>query len=93
MANFLKKLTPTFVPIAFGIFDRLRRDWNHNGNIRKNDKNTEKLSTLEHLMVRLEKKIQFNRETFEKALRGVHIWLLLNSALLVAILVKLFFFN
>ena len=41
-------------------------------------------------MVRLEKKVQQNRDYYQKSIKGVRIWLAINSALLIAILVKLF---
>jgi hypothetical protein len=69
-----------------------RRDVNHNGNIRKVDKTAEKMATMEHMMVRLEKKIQVNRETYEKIANRILIWSAINSALLIAIAVKIFFY-
>jgi pyruvate/oxaloacetate carboxyltransferase len=87
-----RRFMPTFLPLAFEIFRHFKRDLNHNGNIRKADKSTEKLATMEHMLVRLEKKIQHNRETYEKIAGRVYFWLLINSAMLIAILVKLFFY-
>jgi hypothetical protein len=87
-----RRFMPTFIPLAFELFRHFKRDMAHNGNIRKTDKTSEKMATMEHLLVRLEKKIQNNRETFERISGKITIWLALNSILLIGILVKLFFF-
>ncbi|MDI3503726.1 MAG: hypothetical protein PWP64_662 [Candidatus Cloacimonadota bacterium] len=87
-----KRFIPTFVPFAFELMRHFIRDFNHNGNIRKNDKSGEKLATLEHMLVRLERNIQHNRESSEKIAVRVYCWLFINSIMLVAILIKLFFF-
>jgi hypothetical protein len=50
------------------------------------------MATIEHMLVRLERKIQNNRDTYLKIANKVTIWLIINSALLVTILIKLFFF-
>jgi len=71
---------------------QFRRDTNHNQNIKKNDKSQEKLGTIEHLLLRLEKKVQFNRDVYVKSFSQLRIWLAVNSVILVAIAVKLFFF-
>jgi len=49
------------------------------------------MATVEHMLVRLERKIQQNRETYEKIATRIQIWLAINSVLLIAIAVKLFF--
>lgn len=85
----LKKLI-TFVPLAFEVMRHLKRDTNHNSNIRKSDKTAEKIATVEHLLVRLEKKVQMNREVYQRIARNVMIWLGLNSLVLVLIVLKLF---
>ena len=87
-----KRFIPTFIPLAYEVIKHLRRNNNHNQNIRKTDKTAEKIGTLEHLMVRLEKKVQNNREVYEKHFAQLRWWLIINSALMVAIAVKLFFF-
>ncbi len=87
-----RRFMPAFIPLAFELFRHFKRDVNHNGNIRKSDKSTEKLATLEHMLVRLEKKIQHNRETYEKIANRIMIWLALNSLVLIAIAVKLFLY-
>jgi len=92
MAAGFKRFMPAFIPLAFELFRHYRRDLNHNGNIRKADKSAEKLATMEHMMVRLEKKIQQNRETYESIANKILIWLAINSILLIGIAVKLFFF-
>ena len=84
------RFMPAFIPLLFELLRHLRRDMSHNGNIRKTDKTMEKIATMEHLLVRLEKKIQHNRETYEKIALRITFWLALNSLLLIAIVLKLF---
>jgi len=83
---------PAFIPLMFEVFRHFKRDLSHNDNIRKTDKSAEKMATIEHMLVRLERKIQNNRDTYLKIANKVTIWLIINSALLVTILIKLFFF-
>lgn len=87
-----RRFIPAYIPLAFELIRHFRRDVSHNGNIRKTDKTTEKMATMEHMLVRLEKKIQVNRETYEKIAGRVIIWLAINSVLLIGIAVKLFFY-
>lgn len=87
----LKRFLPAYIPLAFELLRHFRRDVNHNGNIRKADHSADKMATMEHMLVRLEKKIQVNRETYESIATKVLIWLGINSALLIAIAVKVFF--
>lgn len=93
MSFFSSKYLPAFIPVLWSLLKHFQRDLSHNSNIRKTDKTMEKISTVEHMLVRLEKRIQLNRETFEKMARRVFIWLAINSALLIAILIKLFFYS
>ncbi|HNX37641.1 MAG TPA: hypothetical protein PL124_08270 [Candidatus Cloacimonadota bacterium] len=85
-----KKLIPTFIPLAFEVIRHLKRDNSHNNNIRKTDKTAEKIATVEHLLVRLEKKVQLNREVYMRFARSVMIWLALNSVALILIILKVF---
>ena len=86
-----RRFLPAYLPLVFELFRHFRRDLSHNGNIRKTDKTAEKMATVEHMLVRLERKIQQNRETYEKIATRIQIWLAINSVLLIAIAVKLFF--
>ncbi len=88
----LSRFMPAFIPLLFELFRQFRRNVSHDESIRKTDKSAEKLATIEHMMVRLERKVQHNRDTYMQIARRVTIWLIINSALLVAILVKLCFF-
>lgn len=92
MSKVFNRFMPAFIPLLFEVMRHLRRDSNHNSNIKKNDRTTEKLGTIEHLMVRLEKKVQLNRDVYNKSFNQLRWWLIINSALLIAILVKLFFY-
>ncbi|MCB5264941.1 MAG: hypothetical protein PHT37_01325 [Candidatus Cloacimonetes bacterium] len=88
----LSRFMPAFIPLMFEVFRHFKRDLSHNDSIRKTDKSVEKMATIEHMLVRLERKIQHNRETYIKIANRVTLWLIINSALLVTILIKLFFF-
>ncbi len=90
-AKFWNRLIPAFVPLAFELFRQFKRNGNHNKDIKKFDKTQEKLSTIEHLMVRLEKKVLSNRDDFKRMSLNLQIWLVINTALLIAIFIKLFF--
>ncbi|MDD4309913.1 MAG: hypothetical protein PHO32_05990 [Candidatus Cloacimonetes bacterium] len=92
MAKGLSRFIPTFIPLVFELVRHFKRDTSHNQNIRKNDKTQDKLATMEHLMVRLEKKVQLNRDVYIKSFNQLRFWLALNSVLLVAIFVKVFFY-
>ncbi|MBW6514751.1 MAG: hypothetical protein K0B87_08350 [Candidatus Syntrophosphaera sp.] len=87
----MKKLLPAFIPIAWQFANHLKRNLNHNNDIRKFDKTGDKLETIENLIVRLEKKALGNREEVRKANARLQIWLAINSSLLIAIVIKLFF--
>ncbi|MCB5267080.1 MAG: hypothetical protein PHU99_05765 [Candidatus Cloacimonetes bacterium] len=91
-ANGFRRFIPAYIPLALELFRHFRRDVNHNGNIRKSDKSAEKMATMEHMLVRLEKKIQVNRETYEKIANKILIWCAINSILLISIAVKIFFY-
>lgn len=86
----MNKMIPAFIPLAFELVRHLRRDASHNSNIKKTDKAAEKIATVEHLLVRLEKKVQLNREVYMKIATRVMIWLGVNSAILILVLLKVF---
>lgn len=92
MAVGFRRFLPAYLPLAFELFRHFKRDLNHNGNIRKADHTSEKIATVEHMLVRLEKKIQHNRDTYEKIANRIYLLLSFNSVLLIAILVKIFFY-
>ena len=91
MAGSLKKLLPAFIPLVMEVMSHVKRDASHNSNIKKIDKTEEKLATIENLVVRLEKKVITNRDEIKAMNIKLQIWLVLNSAMLIAILVKLLF--
>jgi glycerophosphoryl diester phosphodiesterase len=92
MASAFSRFIPAFIPLVFELARQFKRDNNHNSNIKKTDKTAEKMGNLEHLMVRLEKKVQLNRDVYNKSFNQLRLWLFLNTALLIAIVVKLFFY-
>lgn len=89
MAKSFKSLI-AFIPLGFELMRQMRRNSNHDSDIRKKDKTAEKISTVEHLLVRLEKKVQNNREVFQKTANKIYLWLAINSTLLILVLLKLF---
>lgn len=86
------RFIPAFIPLVYEVAKHMRRDVNHNQNIKKNDKTTEQLGTLEHMMMRLERKVQNNRDIYQKTFSQVKWWLIINSAVLIAIAIKVFFY-
>lgn len=92
MASAFNRFIPAFIPLVFELVRQFKRDNNHNSNIKKTDKTAEKMGNLEHLMVRLEKKVQLNRDVYNKSFNQLRLWLFVNTALLIAIVVKLFFY-
>ncbi len=86
-----KKLIPAFIPLVMEIVSHIKRDTSHNNDIKKFDKTQEQLSTIENLVVRQEKKLLSTRDEMKAANLRLQIWLLVNSALLIAIVIKLFF--
>lgn len=89
MAKKISRYIPTFIPLVWEMLKLFNRNNKHDQNIKKKDHTAEKIGSLEHLMVRLEKKVQQNREIYRKCFNKVIIWLCINSILLIAILVKL----
>ena len=61
-----KRYLPSFITIVFELLEHWKRDSAHNSNIKKLDKTSEQLGTIEHMLVRLEKKIQYNRDLVDK---------------------------
>lgn len=92
MAKSFSKFIPAFIPLFFELFRQYKRSFSHDGNIRKSDKTAEKIATVEHMLVRLEKKIQMNRETYEKIASRILTWLAINSIILIAVAIKIFFY-
>lgn len=85
-----KKFIPAFIPLAFELLRQVKRNNHHDSNIRKTDKTAEKIATVEHLLVRLEKKVQANREVYSKTASRIYIWMAGNSILLILIGLKVF---
>ncbi len=86
----LKRFIPSFIPLVFELIQHFNRNKAHDQNIKKLDKTQEKLSTVEHMLVRLEKKIQTNRDEIQKLTIRIHIYLVANFIVLVAVLLKVF---
>ncbi|MCB5246949.1 MAG: hypothetical protein LHW57_02845 [Candidatus Cloacimonetes bacterium] len=87
----IRKLLPAFFPVAMEIFRHFKRDFSHNNNIKKFNESEEKLATIENLIVKVEKKALINREEIRAFKTQFVVWAVINSALLIAIFVKLFF--
>lgn len=54
--SMFKKFIPAFIPLAYELVRQVRRNSSHNSEIKKFDKAGEQLNTIEHLIVRLEKR-------------------------------------
>ena len=83
-----KSFLPSFITIAFELMEHWKRDTAHNSNIKKLDKTAEQLGTIENMLVRLEKKIQANREIVDKLRFQLQISMAANLVLLLVILLK-----
>ena len=86
----IKKFLPSFILLFIELMSHWKRDFSHNSNIKKIDKTTEQLGTIEHMLVRLEKKIQQNRDMVDKLKFQLAFSMLVNLLLLVVILLKVF---
>ncbi len=84
-----KSFLPSFITIAFELMQHWKRDYAHNNNIKKLDKTTEKLGTIENMLLRLEKKIQANRNLINRLQQILFVSLGANLILLLIILIKL----
>jgi hypothetical protein len=86
----IKKFLPSVFLLLFELVSHWKRDFSHNTNIKKIDKTTEQLGTIEHMLVRLEKKIQQNRDMVDKLKAQLMISMTINLILLIVILIKVF---
>jgi len=85
-----KRFLPSFITIIFALMEHWRRDASHNSNIKKLDKTAEQLGTIEHMLVRLEKKIQTNRDLVDKLRIYLIVSVVANLFLLIIILARVF---
>lgn len=85
-----KRFLPSFITILFELLEHWKRDAAHNSNIRKLDKTADQLGTIENMLVRLEKKIQYNRDLVDKLKFMLYISMAANLLLLIVILLKVF---
>ena len=89
MAKFnFKKIFPLLLPL----FIEVSRYLIPNIIAPVKNKSNDTISTLENLLVRMERKVQENRLQVYKLRKLIIVWSTINSALLVAIFVKLLFF-
>ncbi len=84
----IKRFLPPFLLIAYQLMNHWKRNLAHNHNIRKIDNTAEQLGTIEHMLVRLEKKIQLNKEMVDKLKFMLVFSMSLNFVLLIVILLK-----
>jgi type II secretory pathway component PulF len=85
-----KRFLPSFITIAFELMEHWKRDSAHNNNIKKLDKTSEQLGTIEHMLVRLEKKIQTNREMVDKLKTVLFFSMAANLFLLLVVFLRIF---
>lgn len=88
--NGYKKYLPSFITILFELLHQWKRDSVQNSNIKKINKTNEQLGTIEHMLVRLEKKIQHNRDLVDKLKFQLLLSWAINLLFLVVILLKVF---
>lgn len=87
-----KRFLPSFITILFELMEHWKRHTTQNSNVKKFDKTSEQLGTIEHMLVRLEKKILTNRELVDKLKVLLSISLIANLFLLLVILARVFGF-
>jgi type II secretory pathway component PulF len=87
-----KKFLPSFLILFFELLSHWKRDFSHNNNLKKMDKTAEQLGTIEHMLVRLEKKIQYNRDLVDKLKTTLYFSMAVNLILLIVIFLKVFSF-
>ncbi len=85
-----KRFLPSFITILFELLEHWKRHSTQNSNIKKFDKTSEQLGTIEHMLVRLEKKIQTNRDLVDKLKLLLYVSLAANLLLLIIILARVF---
>lgn len=85
-----KRFLPSFITIVFELLEHWKRDAAHNSNIRKLDKTADQLGTIENMLVRLEKKIQYNRDLVDRLKFMLYISMAANLLLLIVIFLKVF---
>ncbi len=85
-----KRYLPSFITIVFELMEHWKRDAAHNSNIKKLDKTTEQLGTIENMLVRLEKKIQYNRDLVSRLSFLLYISIAANLVFFALILLKVF---
>ena len=81
-----KRFIPALISLVMEIIKRTSRVRKHDKDIKKIDQAQERLSTLENLMVKMEKKFQNNREDVDKKLTAIKTFLIINTILLLIIL-------
>jgi hypothetical protein len=85
-----KKFLPSFIFLVFELLSHWKRDFSQNNKVKKFDKTAEQLGTIENLLIRLEKKIQHNRNMLDKLIFTVNISLLVIFVTLTFIFLKVF---
>ena len=78
------------LPLVYEGVKHLRRDALHNGKISKVDKTQERLGTLEHLTVKLEKKVKSVQDAVETTKRQLMLLAFINLAFVITVLLKVF---
>ncbi len=86
----IKKYLPSFITILMAIIERWKRQSVHNLEIKKIDQTREQLDTIENMLVRLEKKIQQNREMINSLKFILTLSIFANVVLLIALFLKIF---
>jgi len=83
-----KRFLPSFITIVFELFEHLARHSAHSSNVKKLDKTAEQLGTIENLLVKLEKKVQVNRDLIERLKLQLTFSLIVNVVFMLVILLK-----
>lgn len=87
-----KSLITYAVSVVFDFLKQVVKDFEHSRSVRKIDKFAEHFSTLEHLVLRLESKLEENRRQIEALKTKVFTLQIVQIVLLAIILVKIFIY-
>jgi Fe2+ transport system protein B len=82
-----------YLPFIFSFIKSFITNTRHSKKIKNYDKTKEKLETIEHILVKLEKKIGDTRNELESLKREIMLSRLMNLVLFILIIFLFFFFQ
>jgi Fe2+ transport system protein B len=86
------KAIERYLPFIFGFIKSFITNTKHNKKIKNYDKTKEKLETIEHMLVKLEKKLGDTRNELENLRKEIMFSRLMNLVLFILVIFLFFFF-